>query len=211
MTVQDLVHCLYHHCKQYLSGNSYGAFFGAALVVLEAHSDEVRFLGGELPYDFATYMGIRERTIALDPFFEVLKCEYLPEGSWADPVWDELQAGVGRVAGLQNDLVGVEKDIEAGERLNSVLVLLSVEKSGMDQSGLGEAALFSQCLGAVNAEHNQSVARCMDLFARLDNMEGPDLVKRTGRHIMQLCQTHLKWCASAKSKFTHGTRVLKGH
>ena len=122
--VQGLARALVNHCTRYLSPPTAHAFLRAASNVLRAHIDEVRFLEGRIQNDLPTYMSVRSRTIALDPFFEVLKREYLPAEWQFDTAWENLQLEVGCAAGLQNDLIGLGRDLENGEQLNAVIVLL---------------------------------------------------------------------------------------
>jgi hypothetical protein len=196
---------LYNHCIQYLSKASARAFFEAVRAVFEGHVDEVRFVQRKLPNNFPTYMAIRSRTIALNPFFEVIKTEFLAEGEWQfNSAWEKLQLEVSRVAGLQNDLVGLVRDLKDGEQLNAVIVMM--DSYGGIHKGDPNPALLSWCVANTSTEHNQCVTRCLYYASRLhvaayesqrddSNMARTEVVVR---HILQLCETHLQWCASAK-------------
>ena len=202
--IQDMIRVLYDHCVQYLSQASARAFFGAVCAVLEAHVDEVRFLQGAAPNDFPTYMTIRSRTIALNPFFEVIKTEFLEKPEWQfNSAWERLQLEVSRVAGLQNDLVGLVRDLEDGEQLNAVIVMM--RSYGEIDKGERNPALLSWCIAKVSTEHNQSVSRCLYYASQLhiaaEDSRLHSVMTRTEavvRQILLLCETHLRWCASAK-------------
>lgn len=190
--IQSLARVLYRHCKNQLSPQGTVAFFDAACRGFEAQMDEIRFRTGKISNDFETYLGIRNRTIALDPFFEVLKTDYLTEDERADPLWQSLQHHVCSAAGLQNDLVGLEKDLEQHQQLNGVLVLMHARER--PPLGIDEADL-ARCCGLVGAEHNRNVASALDCFA---DIHGAAQRSATGRrmtdvagHILLLCQTHL--------------------
>ncbi|GAB1315433.1 hypothetical protein MFIFM68171_05643 [Madurella fahalii] len=203
--IQDLARALRDHCIRHLSRTSAHAFFQAVCVVLRAHVDEVRFLQGRIPNSLQNYMNIRSRTISLNPFFEVIKSEYLTAESNGpfSGAWEQLQLEVSRAAGLQNDLIGLERDLENGEQLNAVIVLMRALGSNKDMHETDEA-LLSRCIALVNAEHNQSVARCLEHAAQINQAADnapPDssiAMSRVARHFLLLCETHLKWCASAK-------------
>lgn len=148
-------------------------------------------------------MSIRSRTIALAPFFEVIKTEYLEDAEWAlNSIWEQLQKEVGCVAGLQNDMIGLVRDLEDGEPLNGVVVLMqgfrSIVKNQLDRS------VLSECLALVNAEHNQSVARCFEHMTQLhraaeaSGCANVGRIESVARHILMMCETHLRWCSSAK-------------
>ncbi|KAH8901268.1 hypothetical protein GQ53DRAFT_814734 [Thozetella sp. PMI_491] len=196
--IQQMSLRLREHCREQLSEGGYSAFAGAACVVLQAHIEEIMFLQNRIPNDISTYMAIRSRTIALNPFFEVLKSELLPQECRQDALWETLQAEVSRAAGLQNDLVGLERDLERGEQLNAILVLLRTD------DGLPlvlDTHLFSQCIASVSKDHNESVARAIVAAEQLEreaDIASTEAIAHMARHIVLLCQTHLQWCSTAK-------------
>ncbi|KAK4034827.1 isoprenoid synthase domain-containing protein [Parachaetomium inaequale] len=201
--VQVLASVLFDHCSRYLSPRSAQAFFKAVGEVLEAHVEEIHFLQGQHTKSFAQYLNIRSRTIALNPFFEVIKTEYLATADWElNTAWLRLQNEVSRVAGLQNDLIGLLRDIEDGEQLNAVMVLMRGFK-GYDKSQV-DHNILSRCVAMVNAEHNQSASRCFEYMTQLhraaEASDGSAIerVERVARHILMMCETHLRWCSSAK-------------
>lgn len=195
-----MAQALQTHCSRYLSPRSTNAFFKAIVVVLEAHRDEIDFLEGRLPNGLSTYMTIRSRTIALLPFFEVIKSEYLPQTLQdnPNPVWGNLQHAVCCAAGLQNDLIGLARDLDNGERLNAVMVLLP--SFGTSSDHLDRDALF-KAVAQVSAEHDGNVSQAMVWASRLvGDASGSEAeaVSNVARQILMLCETHLKWCTSSK-------------
>ncbi|KAH8205525.1 hypothetical protein TruAng_000231 [Truncatella angustata] len=198
-SIQDMTRSLRCHCVRQLSERSFHAFLEAVCTVLRAHVDETRFLQGRITNELSTYMKIRSRTIALDPFFEVIKTEYLPTGMNEIPhYWQKLQHTVSTAVGLQNDLIGLERDIQNGEPLNAAIILM--RDYGSDLKELDEA-LLSECISRVTVEHNRHVAQALELVAEvyeLNGATGSDSILEVARHILMICQTHLRWCASAK-------------
>ena len=201
--IQALGRELFSHCSRYLSPESNQAFIKATCEVLKAHVAEVHFLQGLHGDSFPEYLSIRSRTISLNPFFEVIKTEYLSPADWKlNATWLKLQNEISRVAGLQNDLIGLMRDIDDGEELNAVMVLMrgfrGFNKDHIDYS------ILARCVALVNAEHNQSAARCFDYMRQLhreaEAMEGSDIerVETAARHMIMMCETHLRWCSSAK-------------
>ncbi|KAF2963143.1 hypothetical protein GQX73_g10429 [Xylaria multiplex] len=196
--IQGLTRVLHRHCTHWLSEKVAESFFEAACDVFRAHINELFFLQGHIPNDLSTYMGIRVRTIALNPFFDIIKSEFLPEDSRFNAVWGKLQKEVCRAAGLQNDLIGLERDLEGGERLNAVIVLMASENDQPREPG---EELLTRYINQVTAEHNQSTAQAIDLIAQINQNMGTIYSKKvaeTARHIILLCETHLKWCMNAK-------------
>ncbi|KAI1173799.1 isoprenoid synthase domain-containing protein [Nemania sp. FL0916] len=203
--IQDLTRTLHRHCTQWLSPKSALSFFNAVSKVFQAHIHEIRFLQGQIPNDLPRYMEIRECTIALTPFFEIIKTELLPEASRFDTSLGKLEATVCRVAGLQNDLIGLERDIEDGESLNAVLVLMASNNAAQHQEG-GE--LFSQHVRQICDEHNSSARQAVDLYLQIrrENVATQSVIE-TARHILLMCETHLKWCTTSKR---YGMRIGQG-
>jgi hypothetical protein len=202
---------LFDHCTRYLSQASGQAFFKAVCGVLNAHLEELHFLRGQHRASFPAYMAIRSRTIALNPFFEVIKTEYLEPSDWKfNSTWEKLQNEVGRVAGLQNDLVGLVRDIEDGEQMNGAMVLMQGLNLRADNKNQLNRNALVRCVSLVNAEHNDSASRCLKYVAKLHRaaersgcsdaarIETVARVEAVARHILMMCETHLRWCASAK-------------
>lgn len=200
--IQHLAQVLHDHSARLLSSASAHAFHNAVCDVLWAHVDEIGFLEGRIFNDLPAYMKIRCRTIALCPFFEVIKCEYLPKNWQSNSVWwDTLQLEVSRIAGLQNDLIGLERDLENGEQLNAVIILMRSQCGSLSKHGYESETAFSQCISQISAEHNNSIARCLDKISELHEVSGVtelDAVTEVVQHITTLGETHLKWCASSK-------------
>ncbi|KAK4222042.1 Iridoid synthase [Podospora fimiseda] len=199
--IQALAKALVDHCSHHLSSPTVNAFFRAAANVLQAHIDEVRFLEGRIQNDLSTYLSVRSRTIALDPFFEVLKREYLPVEWQFNTAWDNLQLEIGCSAGLQNDLIGLGKDLETGEQLNAVIVLLRALRGNLQDT---DKTLLTQCIDLVTTKHNQSVLRALNFaeeIIRSAETASPNVsaaVSQLTRHILLLTETHLRWCTKAK-------------
>lgn len=199
--VQGLARALVNHCSQHLSPSSAHAFFRAVSSVLQAHIDEVRFLEGRIQSDLSTYMSVRSRTIALDPFFEVLKREYLPAEWQFDTMWENLQLEVACAAGLQNDLIGLGRDLETGEQLNAVIVLLRALGGDVEDP---DKTLLTQCIEVVTAKHNQSVIRALNYAEQINQAaqgcapKSLAAITEVVRSILLLSETHLRWCSSAK-------------
>lgn len=189
--IQRMIHIFKTHCSQHLSASSCIIAFRTVSAVLQAHIDESKFLNAGALNDLPAYMSIRRRTIALTPFFELLKHEYLPDTA-DHPAWELLQTQVSTIAGLQNDLVGLERDMENGEGMNAVLVLM---RAASESEEAKKPQLLADCVAAGSQLHNEAVERALALFDELCQVEK---VREVARNILMLSQTHLMWCTSAK-------------
>jgi hypothetical protein len=73
---------------------------------------------GSLPYELDACMSIRTRTIGIKPLFTLALSTWRQDHSWPKKL-DDIQKEVNMVAGLQNDLVGLEKNLKNGESKRS--------------------------------------------------------------------------------------------
>ncbi|CAH0004481.1 unnamed protein product, partial [Clonostachys byssicola] len=194
---QHLTRTLHQHITRHLRQETCEVFFREVCGVMCAHIDEFLFLDGKIPQDLDTYMSIRSRTISLSPFFEVIKREYFPTSWRSTTTWDRLQEAVCSAAGLQNDLVGLERDIKNGEQMNAVIVLMrsQAETGSTDET----RSLLARCVGTAVDEHNRMMETVFEQAARILEMDGRDqATSQVVQHIATMARSHLTWCASAK-------------
>jgi len=198
--ITGLATALYAHCKTWLSESSAFAFFSAVTEVLQAHVDEIRFAQGDVAHQLPTYMGIRARTIALNPFFEVIKTEYLQRTRGIDEtLWQKLQGAVNRACGLQNDLIGLERDLENNERMNAVSLLMISNGSYPHTTAMLDNNLLARCLTWITADHNDEITNAIEAFESICRAASDDeSVLEVARSILMMTETHMQWCASAK-------------
>lgn len=197
--IQRMAQAMYSHCRQYLPEMAHFTFLQAACRVLSAQIEEFRFLGERIPNDLSNYMDIRRQTMGLSPFFEVIKSRFLPAKWRWYHAWDKLQEDVSLTTGLQNDLVGLERDLERGEPMNAVVVLMKGE--GWTGEAPPDQEMFYRCVARVVDEHNRSAERVRAHVAQIYQAgDGtlPEAVRDVVGHMTLFCETHLKWCISSK-------------
>ena len=66
-------------------------------------------------------MPIRTRTIGIAPLFSLIRSEILPSNHYTGDL-QAMQKALNTAAGFQNDLIGLERDIEGSESINAVLL-----------------------------------------------------------------------------------------
>lgn len=194
MSIRRMTGAFEAHCSQFLTEGSRPIFYEAVCSVLEAHIEECRFVESGAITDVPTYMRIRIRTIGLNPFFELIKSEYLPKEAFSDPAWEPLQTQVSAAAGLQNDLIGLERDVEKGEILNAVLIGMRAKQ--MENDFVSPDELLSESVSNVKEQHNLAAQSSLESFSQLCQESSPHCVQEVARHILTVCQTHLMWCTS---------------
>lgn len=108
----------------------------------------------------------------------------------------DLQKRVSLVLGLQNDLVGLEKDRRNGETMNAVLVSLK-EQAGTDVDHMN--IILPRTIQEVCGIHNLCLSDAVEMQEGLHGSlsgDAHDAILETTT--LAFADTHLKWCASSK-------------
>lgn len=139
------------------------------------------------------YLVIRAHTIGLLPFFAILEDLVCTEiqtelGSLSsDPDVVSLRTRVAHAVGLQNDIVGLEKDLATGEQLNLVRLL-----QARDQRSIEDALL------TVIRMHNDAVTAILDHFKALAEDSTKAHLLGLAESIVMFIRTHYAWATRSK-------------
>ncbi|KAH8434009.1 terpene synthase family protein [Aspergillus melleus] len=189
-------HCMTHHNRSLLTG-----FFSELCTVFTGLLQEIHLKNGSLPQTLDTYLAIRRKTIGLKPAFALIRSAYNQPYPPSKET-TQLQNDIAIVAGLQNDLIGLEKDIRTGEAVNAVVFLLG----GMEMKKSGKWAVGNEGLRAATGEvcrlHNLFLERVLKRVERLEArarvVPGMEMEAALASLEASLMQTHFEWCTSAK-------------
>lgn len=142
------------------------------------------------------YLAVRTHTIGLEPFFSILESLLLvrrddtPTTSYAT-----LLVSVNLAVGLQNDIVGLEKDISRGERFNMILLATKQDEKQDIESALMMAIEM----------HNDAVRTSLscyeDLISGISYFADQDL-DLVAKSVLLFLRTHYSWA-------THSRRYQK--
>lgn len=173
----------------------YQEFLSQITQVWESMKDELthRQSPQKQQHDENSYLQIRSLTVGLAPFFSILKTEFLSEETISNlsiaAHFDRLQEHISLAIGLQNDLVGLPRDLASSETWN--LVLLKTQASpGVD---------ISRAVGEVVRMHNRQVLLAMEVFR--------EIVERCGdrsdytlvaRSMLGFATRHFLWARKAE-------------
>jgi hypothetical protein len=154
---------------------------------------------GSLPYELDTCMSIRTRTIGIKPLFTLALSTWRQDHSWPKEL-DNIQKEVNMVAGLHNDLVGLEKGLKNGEKANAVTVLMGRH---YDQSKPPDLEALQKVTKYLCERHNLAISRFikqMEDLRRNAHLQDPDQLLEMVLVDMQLLFSliHFQWCTSAK-------------
>lgn len=104
-----------------------------------------------------------------------------------------MQKALNGAIGLQNDLVGLEKDVDEKESMNAVLV--SMEEPWGKEEAL--ETKLADTIAAVCAFHNSSIAEAVQIHQRiLQGAEESEIIVANSQ--LLLTETYFKWCTTAK-------------
>ncbi|GAB1196587.1 hypothetical protein APSETT444_005859 [Aspergillus pseudonomiae] len=188
------------HCSTQLSKEVARRFFGSVCIILEALLDEIKFSQGDLPYNLETYMSIRRRTIGMPSFFTLARSILeTKDHQWSPEILD-MESDACAILGLQNDLVGLEKDIRAKEKMNAVFV--NVAQIAGQTIYAGDDATLQAATNNICALHNHLMGRVLERHANIQQRAigtpRNALECRVADMQLMATETHLKWCTMAK-------------
>lgn len=183
------------HCRKYLSAYEAEDFFAGVAGALEGLVQEQKFRQGLLAKELGQYLVIRAYTIGVSPSLSLLRSEYCPHGNLEK--LQAIQIFLNILLGLQNDLIGLERDLESGEDMNAVIVLM---KTMGNESQEVTPITILQAVHQAVAYHNDIFRRSLELqqsHMRGENeLDPPD--KFVANAQLRLAETHLKWCLTSK-------------
>ncbi|KAK4550837.1 hypothetical protein LTR36_000417 [Oleoguttula mirabilis] len=172
-----------------LPERAYIAFIAAIINVLQGISAErvYRELGD---IDEQTYINIRLRTVGLQPFFVLLSHTFRVASceASAGSLLMVLESSLALAVGLQNDILGLSKDLQLGEICN--FVILDSQRSGHG---------FDSSLGKAVRMHNAAVEEAVDSWAKLTEHCGSSCgLSSYADSILGFAATHFVWASSAE-------------
>jgi Terpene synthase family 2, C-terminal metal binding len=134
--------------------------------------------------DIDRYLSIRAGSIGVAPFFYFLQHQHGHDGPWPSNL-TKLQESIGSIVGMQNDLIGLEKDIQDQYWMNFVLV--SAESTG----GLGRSIRLA------SSTHNYWVQEAVKHWSDIiDRGTAPE--KAMATEMLAFAERHLRWAMLAK-------------
>ncbi|KAJ5360320.1 hypothetical protein N7517_009511 [Penicillium concentricum] len=191
--VCSLMSLFQKHCCQYLSDAAAKDFFCEICTVFYGFIQEIKFQQGYLKRDMQNYMEIRTRTIGIAPYFSLIRSEVFSPDYYPDNIM-VMQKAINVAAGLQNDLLGLERDMDEKESMNAVLVGMEepMKKEETETQKLADA------ITAVCALHNVSISEVAHIHQRIlqGAREESEIIVANSQ--LLFTETHFKWCTTAK-------------
>jgi hypothetical protein len=149
------------------------------------------------PTTVESYMRIRKVTIAISPFFTLLEGS-MGMGSKSDALAD-LKDLLREACGLQNDLIGLDKDIQTGWPMNVIMVLRELKMKQLLVCGLEEeqTQIMMECLREACGMHNTAVEKAVERWKAIksSNVESE---KQLSDLMMVFMNRHFQWAVASK-------------
>jgi hypothetical protein len=154
--------------------------------VWQAMSLETTFKEGHCPGE-ETYLGVRSRTIGLRPFFVLLEFASCNSVTTVELV-EELKKHLAIAIRLQNDILGLRRDLAGGETNN--FIVISSLRTDQNLAASTERAVQM---------HNTAVMDAVDCWHKYTNafrMTNPQNISYVDS-MMGFAQRHFAWASSA--------------
>jgi hypothetical protein len=177
------------HLQALLPLSAYHDLCPDMIAVFEAMYEEISFRQLK-DRDLARYLAIRAQTIALFPLFKLVRFSSGSEPMASQQI-SQLESSVSLAVGLQNDIVGVDKDIAQGDWMNYPMVYA---ESCNSTDKLAAIEIGAQ-KGVEN--HNFAVKVAIEQWNVIrDNGSSED--REVAAAILILVARHFKWASEAK-------------
>lgn len=146
---------------------------------------------------YGEYLEIRNRTFGLMPLLTIAEHYYLAEGDSlaASPDISLLKTQISLMGVGQNDIGGLEKDIQLSNPSNSIMVLATL--LGRKPIVSANSLLESQdILSLFEKENQRFINDVVKTWSRIQIRSTRKEERRLSNTLITLCVTHLKWVLS---------------
>lgn len=188
--IRQVSQTFYSHVRPLLSESTYSSFSEAICNVWTGLVLEADLRQDTVP-TVDTYMDMRSRTIGLAPFFALLADCTLSEHHSKSDALAALEHSVSIIVGLQNDLLGLEKDLDMGEVMNFVVVVSGGQIQGGTKTAKMEAG--QSAIKKAIAAHNSFVEIAIQQWNLLRNSSTHHAELSPGNELIAFIERHLVW------------------
>ncbi|KAE9367065.1 hypothetical protein N431DRAFT_445744 [Stipitochalara longipes BDJ] len=174
------------HAAYLLPGGTCMAFFNAIRGTLEGQTKELKYRS-KLCSSMRTYEKIRNSSIGIMPFFILLEIYLCGPAHQPSRKIQRLKDLVISTVVLQNDMVGLEKDLQSGELMNSVLVVSGLE--GFEKENQRNQQTLERAVRHIGDKHNSIIGQAL-LTANAVRKTSETML---ANHILSFSHNHLLW------------------
>lgn len=138
------------------------------------------------------YLCLRTHTIGLAPFFAIIRCFLCSPSPSEDDQISQLLASlcssVTLAVGLQNDIVGLEKDMAEGEQFNMISLLVKQQSQDLE-------AAFTTVIDMHNKAVDSALT-CWTQLTRARNLTSPS--RKYADCLLGFLATHYAWATHSR-------------
>jgi hypothetical protein len=183
------------HLAHLLPASTYNAIRNGTHSFCTGLRDELEYRDPSM-IDLVTveaYSHIRTRTIGLSAFFNILGGSLCPDSPTADGrSIQELKRLVSQVAELQNNILGLRKDLLEKERFNIIIVRSHVMRTGSWDERMGES------LRHFVRMHNEKVKDAVECWENIVKGEVDNGTRRFVDAVLGFVVRHFLWAEKSK-------------
>lgn len=193
-THQGVALALQKYCSQYRTEKVARYFFDDACQTYQAMIREIEFRQGILARDLETYLSIRTKSIGIMPMLSLTESIYRVSGSQTNPLMEMKELAV--VVGLQNDLLGFDKDLEKGEIMNAI----RIQKEQLSKSANASKSEWASVIQEICSRRNQSVLKMEKIYRSVLQAGETCETERAlfFEAILLFVERHITYCTSAR-------------
>lgn len=185
------------HLQSLLSEETYRRVTQSICSVLSGMVTETQYRAKDsMPPSIEEYMKVRARTIGTIPFMVLLESEVLPVDHIKSSALRALEKEINMIIGLQNDVLGLEKDLREGCTMNFVVVasgFQSTQPMTIEMQRSVETAV-AKLVGV----HNEKLQLSNRLRKALRNKEDDLGESDVAESLYLLSASHFYWASAAR-------------
>ncbi|KAL1310985.1 hypothetical protein AAFC00_001205 [Neodothiora populina] len=153
---------------------------------------------GIAPANMDEYMKIRVRTIGIAPLAMLVESETLPQNHAKSSALRALEKEIYGVVGLQNDVLGLEKDLREGEVMNFVVVDSGINLTSSDVMTEDGRQKVREGVAHLVIHHNERLQLAKRLRKAIASRPDDSVEKESAEALYLLSATHFYWASTAK-------------
>lgn len=197
--VTHITYAFCRHLQALLAEQTYRNVSATICTVLGGIMAEMPFRAkGTSPETIDEYMAIRVRTIGIAPLAALLASENIDVSHTASSALRALEKEIFAIVGLQNDILGLEKDLRTGEMMNFVVVDSGIDLATADvltEAGRGKVREGVAHLVLYHNERLQLAKRLRKVIASRPEDNGE---REVAEGLYLLTATHFYWASAAR-------------
>ena len=192
-----LSHALHKHLELQLgTGQRMAKTCDAIHNLLRGFESELLYLD-DREWDPEVYMRIRQTTISFDPIYAIMDGNLeVHRSSEVSASIGGLKEAVSLAAGLQNDIVGLPKDVQSGSLMNYMIVQHMHDTTGAASPDSLKMEILLPRLRLAIDRHNLEARRAWEHYIQVKK-QGTHEDEAVARKIYGLMCTHLDWVESS--------------